>query len=1000
MFLFLLVLVIFLLILCSKVSKKPVLMSHPLSAGTSNIGQTNNVEFEYVQCVLCSQPRYFKGQHGLNVHIGKAHKNRSNDGPSTLSAPPPLHFSHTPPQQPFWLALSNLKLSISVVKRIPRGARFTVAQNLSNRIKKVVNENSEHAWEQLLTFSFQVLHAKNTEKSLTSSIKNNCNNLTNSLSNLNSQCSYNFINTALNNHNYSTSYNIFQKVESKVSDGDLKGAAQLLFTSDVIAPDTPETLAALIDKHPPSLTPILSSPLPSLSSVEPLHVTEREIKAAVMSFKNGSAGGIDALSPQHLKDLIFGGTGDTGQALLQDLTALINLMISGKVNSKITPLLYGANLCALKKKDGGIRPIAVGCTYRRIASKVCCKKIFSKLTDTFQPLQLGFGSKGGCEAAVHALRSFITHNGGEVLLKVDVKNAFNCVDRATLLAEIQNHIPEIYNYLWQCYGLDSKLLYRNHLINSCSGCQQGDPLGPAIFSLAIQPIILSLNSKLNLWYLDDGSLGGDVNTVFQDLENLINKFGSIGLDLNFSKCELFITDLVPSDKRDQIINKFNSLAPNIKILSNESLRLLGAPILKDSFLVYINEQCSKFEEVSDRLLKIHSHIAFHIIRFCLFIPKLTYVLRCCPLWDQSALLTLDEIVRNILTQILNCSLSDKSWCQASLPIRFGGIGIRKISSVALPAFLSSVHSTAALCTKIVSESIGKVPAFCLDEASIAWSTACPGEDLPISLRSQRQWDEPLCRNVQKSLLADSNTSERARLLAASARESGYWLHAIPSTNIGTLLDNASFSIAVGLRLGISRTEPHLCHCGIEVDRLGHHGLSCRRSAGRFSRHAALNDVIRRALTTVNVPAILEPNGISRDDGKRPDGMTLIPWSRGRPLVWDATCVDTLAPSHVVNTARAAGAAAEAAESIKRRKYISLGEGYIFVPFGVETMGPWGPQARLLVKELSKRLTDLTRDQKAGTYLSQRISLAIQRGNVASFLGTLPADGDLNSVFYL
>ena len=149
-----------------------------------------------------------------------------------------------------------------------------------------------------------------------------------------------------------------------------------------------------------------------------------------------------------------------------------------------------------------------------------------------------------------------------------------------------------------------------------------------------------------------------------------------------------------------------------------------------------------------------------------------------------------------------------------------------------------------------------------------------------------------------------------------------------------------------------------------------------------------------------MPAILEPNGISRDDGKRPDGMTLTPWSRGRPLVWDATCVDTLAPSHITNSARVAGAAAEAAENLKRRKYGSLGEGYIFVPFGVETMGPWGPQARFLVTEVSKRLVELMHDQRAGAYLGQRISLAIQRGNVASFLGTLPAGGDLNSVFYL
>ncbi|XP_041969242.1 uncharacterized protein LOC121726080 [Aricia agestis] len=208
------------------------------------------------------------------------------------------------------------------------------------------------------------------------------------------------------------------------------------------------------------------------------------------------------------------------------------------------------------------------------------------------------------------------------------------------------------------------------------------------------------------------------------------------------------------------------------------------------------------------------------------------------------------------------------------------------------------------------------------------------------------------------------------------------------------------AVTVGLRIGAEITEAHRCHCGTTVYRQGRHGLSCRRSAGRQARHASINDVIRRALATVNVPATLEPNGIARDDGKRPDGMTLIPWSRGRPLVWDATCVDTLAASHVTATSREAGAAAANAETNKRRKYECLGQDFIFLPFGVETLGPWGPSAKVLFKDLSQRLVDKSNDPRAGAYLGQRISLAIQRGNAASVIGTLPAASDLDLIFYL
>lgn len=46
------------------------------------------------------------------------------------------------------------------------------------------------------------------------------------------------------------------------------------------------------------------------------------------------------------------------------------------------------------------------------------------------------------------------------------------------------------------------------------GPQQGDPLGPLLFSLlSIHPIIASLKSEINIWYLDDGTLGGDTENL-------------------------------------------------------------------------------------------------------------------------------------------------------------------------------------------------------------------------------------------------------------------------------------------------------------------------------------------------------------------------------------------------------------------------------------------------------------------------------------------------------
>jgi hypothetical protein len=162
----------------------------------------------------------------------------------------------------------------------------------------------------------------------------------------------------------------------------------------------------------------------------------------------------------------------------------------------------------------------------------------------------------------------------------------------------------------------------------------------------------------------------------------------------------------------------------------------------------------------------------------------------------------------------------------------------------------------------------------------------------------------------------------ARYKALQCRKSK--LHAIPSPNIGTLLDNTSFQVCIRLRLGCNLCTPHVCKCNTKVDEIGIHGLSCSKSSGRFSRHTEINSIVNRALTSIHVNSTLEPNGLSRDDGKRPDGMTLLPWiNKGQPLVWDITIVDTLADSYVLKTSEVSGFTTEMACKRKHSKYNSI-----------------------------------------------------------------------------
>ena len=87
-------------------------------------------------------------------------------------------------------------------------------------------------------------------------------------------------------------------------------------------------------------------------------------------------------------------------------------------------------------------------------------------------------------------------------------------------------------------------------------------------------------SELSLWYLDDGTLAGDPETVLQDLTKIIESSNSLGLSINPGKCEVYYTNANPAetdlDERDTFHQRLEALAPEIKVLNDETLTLLGA----------------------------------------------------------------------------------------------------------------------------------------------------------------------------------------------------------------------------------------------------------------------------------------------------------------------------------------------------------------------------------------------------------------------------------------
>ena len=84
---------------------------------------------------------------------------------------------------------------------------------------------------------------------------------------------------------------------------------------------------------------------------------------------------------------------------------------------------------------------------------------------------------------------------------------------------------------------------------------------------------------------------------------------------------------------------------------------------------------------------------------------------------------------------------------------------------------------------------------------------------------------------------------------------------------------------------------------------------------------------------------------------------------------------------------------------KTQKYKHLDSYYFFTPVAIETSGVFGPKTTEFLKELGHRLRQVSGEANSFAYLTQRLSIAIQRGNAASVLGTMKM-GSQEEEFFL
>eukprot|EP00666_Eupelagonemidae_sp_cell4sb_P017889 gene17889-biopygen41696 len=531
-------------------------------------------------------------------------------------------------------------------------------------------------------------------------------------------------------------------------------------------------------KHPAATcAPDLTDLAPASSAVPELD--SDMVRKAIRGFPRGTAPGPSGLRAQHLLDALKTMHGDE---MLEQVTAMSNHLAQGKAPRELAPHLAGAALVALGKADGGVRPIAVGECMRRLVAKCLCDVFRDDARAWLWPFQIGVAVPFGVEIGTHTASQWMDRNRDQaekVFLKIDFENAFNCVDRAAFLHEVRNRLPGLSAWAEWCYGAPSHLYFSDTTIPSEVGAQQGDPLGPLLFALALKPILLKIagecgvatqpdapntaasphpsagacprrepdvpNSAVSqppadaavspepppapapapgaaldllFSYLDDGCIAGHFRAVARAFSILVAAAARIGLKLNVGKCEL-----IPAAGPRSTVD-FSVFPAGMKVLPGGNFELLGAAVggaaSRDAHtaarVAAAQPQLDAIGELPD------PQVALLLLRNCASYGKVVHSMRVTPHDHHTAALTsFDHRVRECFERFTGLRPCDERWMQATLGTRHAGLGLRSAVAHAAAAYLASRSACAHQCREV--------------DAAFAWDAEEPESHVARAVRA-------------------------------------------------------------------------------------------------------------------------------------------------------------------------------------------------------------------------------------------------------------------------
>jgi len=384
-----------------------------------------------------------------------------------------------------------------------------------------------------------------------------------------------------------------------------------------------------------------------------------------------------------------------------------------------------------------MRPLGKLIVERKIAATGLLQLNRGTIDAAFDNLQFGI-KKLGAEIIAHQFQLL-----GEVapdlhLFFPDGVNAFNNISREHALVCISKYCPELLPFVLLNYGDTSQTWAMDEFNDTFSiemreGAQQGCTLGSLLCGFATLPMVMELRGMTTargkaLFFCDDGNIGApheNMLACMRYLKNVGPKYGYVMhmnegtclmgrcgsmslalrrrqdiLDIGFhpSMIKIHPDDMLVNDIQDDDIINDDLLQEELGMLMDARLLDYGANVLgiffgSDQYIKHsLAQKVEKFRREA-KILSEHPNAQQQLLflRLC-FAPKFDYIFRTMA--TRHTAFIVDDITamkRSVLDATINSAdgIDDHQWDQAQLPVRIGGLGLRRTNTTRHAGSVSS-----------------------------------------------------------------------------------------------------------------------------------------------------------------------------------------------------------------------------------------------------------------------------------------------------------------------